>query len=291
MSILQQKLEAGEFAITCEAGPPKGVDVEEELKEVEEISDLIDAFNVTDLQSSAMRMSSVAMCRLIEERGLETVYQMTCRDRNRLGLQSSLLGAWALGMRNVLALTGDYTTLGDHPQAKPVFDLDSIQLLETIQRLNNGEDLVGNELQGSPQFFAGAAANPGADPLEPQIIKSRMKAHHGAKFFQTQAVYDPQIFAKFMEELRSAGVDTPVMVGILPLKSAGMARFMDSNIAGVVIPDGVIQELTDASDTVQKSLEICARVINETADVCEGVHLMPMGWEKYVPDILSQTDL
>ncbi len=291
MSILQQKLEAGEFAITCEAGPPKGVDVEGELHEVEEISDLIDAFNVTDLQSSAMRMSSVAMCRLLEERDLETVYQMTCRDRNRLGLQSSLLGAWVLGMRNVLALTGDYTTLGDHPQAKPVFDLDSIQLLETIQTLNSGEDLVGNELQGSPQFFAGAAANPGADPLEPQIIKSRMKAQYGAKFFQTQAVYDPEIFANFIEELRSAGVDTPVMVGILPLKSAGMARFMDSNIAGVVIPDSVIKELSDASDTVRKSLEICARVINDTADLCEGVHLMPMGWERYVPDILSQTNL
>src|SRR6056297_1960877 len=141
MSILQQKLEAGEFAITCEAGPPKGVDVEGELHEVEEISDLIDAFNVTDLQSSAMRMSSVAMCRLLEERGLETVYQMTCRDRNRLALQSSLLGAWALGMENVLALTGDYTTLGDHPDAMPVFDLDSVQLLETIETLNGGEDL------------------------------------------------------------------------------------------------------------------------------------------------------
>lgn len=291
MSILKDKLESGEFAITCEAGPPKGVDLEEELKEVEEIAELIDAFNVTDLQSSAMRMSSVAMCSLLEDRGLETVYQMTCRDRNRLALQSSLLGAWALGMKNVLALTGDYTTMGDHPEAMPVFDLDSVQLLETIQTLNSGEDLVGNELQGSPGFFSGAAANPGADPLEPQIIKSRMKADHGAKFFQTQAVYDPKVFANFMEELRNAGVETPVMVGILPLKSAGMARFMDANIAGVVIPDKVIKELSDASDTVEKSLEICSRVINETADLCEGVHLMPMGWEEYVPQILKGTNL
>jgi len=291
MSILKDKLEAGEFAITCEAGPPKGVDVEEEINEVEKIAELVDAFNVTDLQSSAMRMSSVAMCRLLEEKGLETVYQMTCRDRNRLALQSSLLGAWALGMENVLALTGDYTTLGDHPGAEPVFDLDSVQLLDVIQTLNSGEDMVGKELQGAPQFFSGAAANPGADPLEPQIIKSRMKADHGAGFFQTQAVYDPQVFAKFMDELRGAGVDTPVMVGILPLKSAGMARFMDSNIAGVIIPDKIIEELADAEDTVQKSLDICSRVINETYHLCEGIHLMPMGWEKYVPDILAGTDL
>ncbi len=291
MSTLKDKLEAGEFAITCEAGPPKGVDVEEEIKEVEEIADLVDAFNVTDLQSSAMRMSSVAMCRLLEERGLETVYQMTCRDRNRLALQSSLLGAWALGMENVLALTGDYTTLGDHPDAMPVFDLDSVQLLETIGALNGGEDMVGNELEGSPQFFPGAAANPGADPLKPQILKSRMKADHGARFFQTQAVYDPEVFATFMEELRDAGVETPVMVGILPLKSAGMARFMDANIAGVVIPDVVIKELSDADDAVQKSIEICSRVINETADLCEGIHLMPMGWEEYVPEILDGTKL
>lgn len=291
MSILQEKLESGKFALTCEAGPPKGVEVEEQLQEVDEISHLVDAFNVTDLQSSVMRLGSLAFAYMIQDRGHEAVYQLTCRDRNRLALQSDLLNAWVLGLENVLALTGDHTSLGDHPQSKPVFDLDSPQLLEAIEHLNSGEDLAGNELEGNTDFFPGAVVNPGADPLEPQILKTRMKVKQGAKFFQSQAVYDPKVLENFIDKLRGAGVEKPVLVGILPLKSAGMARFMNKNIAGVFVPEDVIGELDEASDTVEKSLEICARAIRETSDLCEGVHLMPMGWESHVPKILKMAEI
>ncbi len=238
-----------------------------------------------------MRLGSMAFCHHIQDMGHETVYQLTCRDRNRLALQSDLLSAWTLGLRNVLALTGDYTTLGDHPQAKPVFDLDSPQLLDTITTLNNGKDLAGNELKGSPNFFAGGAVNPGADPLRPQIMKTKMKVNRGARFFQSQAVYDPQVLEGFMSELTKERINTPVLVGILPLKSAGMARFMNKNIAGVSVPEEIINELADADDTVAKSIEISARIIKQTKNLCQGVHLMPMGWEKYVPEIIELAGL
>ena len=290
MSSLREKITTGEFTITCEVGPPKGTRVEKELEEIEEIAHLVDAFNVTDLQSSVLRLGSLAVSHLIEERGHEAVYQLTCRDRNRLALQSDLLSAWTLGCKNVLALTGDHTTLGDHPQAKPVFDLDSTQLLEVIKALNSGVDMEGNELEGSTDFFAGASINPVTGHRKPQIAKATVKAQRGARFFQSQAVYDPEVFREFMGELREAGVNTPVLIGILPLKSAGMARFMNDNIAGVIIPDSIIEELADAEDTVLKSIEICARIIDQTEDICQGIHLMPMGWEKHIPKILEEVD-
>lgn len=291
MGDLKDRLEQDKFVVTCEAGPPKGTKMDEELRELDEISEMIDGFNVTDLQSSVMRLGSLAVSHLIEQRGHEAVYQLTCRDRNRLALQSDLLSAWALGLENVLALTGDYTTMGDHPQAKPVFDLDSPQLLSVIGALNSGVDMNGNELQGETNFFAGATANPGADPLQAQVMKTKMKEEQGAKFFQTQAVYNPQKFVDFVHRIRSHGVTAPILIGILPLKSAGMARFMNQNIAGVSVPNDIIQELDEAEDTVKKSLEICARVIRNTVEDCQGVHLMPMGWESHVPKILDLADL
>jgi len=285
---LRQRLTQGEFVITCEAAPPKGTGVEKALEEVKKLASYVHAFNVTDLQSSVLRMSSWALCALIKQVGYEPIVQMTCRDRNRLALQADLLGAWALGIENVLALTGDYPTLGDHPGARPVFDLDSVQLIATIRELNSGRDLAGSELEGGTDFFVGAVVNPGVEPLGPHVAKMRLKVQMGAQFFQTQAVYDPQAFLGFIREVEDLGV--PILAGIIPLKSARMARFMNENIAGINVPEVVIAEMERAKTKEERkkvSVEICARIIREVRPYCQGIHLMPMGWEHCVPDILE----
>lgn len=289
---LRERLAQGEFIITCEAGPPKGTDVEKILAEVDRLASLVHAFNVTDLQSSVMRMSSWALCALIRQRGHEPILQLTCRDRNRLALQADLLGAWALGIENVLALTGDHPVLGDHPDALPVFDLDSVQLIEAIGRLNSGKDLAGNDLTGATDFFVGAVVNPGANPLEPHLWKMRLKARLGVGFFQTQAVYDPKMYGNFIR--KAEDVHVPIIVGIIPLKSARMARFMNEHIAGIHVPEEIIAEMERAKtqdERVQKSSEICARIIRAVRSMCQGIHLMPMGWEEHVPTILELAGL
>ena len=289
MSALSEALKSGRFVVTSELGPPKGVDITEMLEDAELLQGRVDAINVTDQQSSVMRLGSLAVCRLLLERGIEPIFQMTCRDRNRIALQSDLLSASVLGIENVLCLTGDYVSLGDHPQAKPVFDLDSVSLLETAGKLQQGQDLAGKELKGSPKFFLGAAVTPGADPLEPQIIKMEKKIKAGAQFFQTQAVYEPEQFERFMNQVRH--FDVPVLVGLILLKSAGMARFMNKNIAGVHVPDSLIEEMDKAENKRQKSIEIAARLIKDLKHLCQGVHIMPIGWEKQVPALLDAAGL
>ena len=231
----QESLTAGKFVVTSEIGPPKGTQVEEMLADAELLRGRVDAINVTDLQSSVMRLGSLAVCHLLKERGIEPIFQVTCRDRNRLALQADLLSASVLGIRNVLALTGDYASLGDHPQAKPVFDLDSVSLLGVVKKLQGGTDMAGNALQGAPKFFVGAVVNPGGNPPEAQIIKMEKKMKAGASFFQTQGVYDIPAFEKFMKKV--APLKVPVLAGIILLKSAGMARFMNKNVAGVFVPE------------------------------------------------------
>jgi len=289
---LQPLFEAGKFVITAEVGPLKGTDISEIDEVAELLQGKVDAANVTDQQSSVMRLGSLATCHLLKDRGLEPILQMTCRDRNRLALQSDLLSAWVLGIENVLAITGDLPTLGDHPQAKPVYDLDSVQLLWVIKRLNEGYDMVDNELQGKPNFFSGAVVNPGADTeaaFELQLIKMEKKIAAGAKFFQTQAVYDVNSFAKFMKRVESFNI--PVLAGIIPLKSAGMARFMNKNVAGVFVPDELINKMAEAEDKTQTGIEIAANLIAELKDVCQGVHIMAIGWEKKVPTVLEAAGL
>ncbi len=212
----QEKVTAGTFVITSEVGPPKGTDISAMLEEAETLRGKVDAFNVTDLQSSVMRLGSLAVCRILHERGLEPIFQITCRDRNRLALQSDLLSAFVLGIRNVLCLTGDHPVLGDHPGAKPVFDLDSVSLLHAATTMMAGKDLAGADLAGRPEFFLGAVVNPGADPLDPQLYKMERKIEAGARFFQTQAVYDLDAFAAFMKQAERFGV--PVLGGIVLLK-------------------------------------------------------------------------
>ena len=287
----RKKIQSGKFVITSEIGPPKGTDIKEAMEDAELIKDRVDAINVTDLQSSVMRLGSLAVCRLLKEKGIEPILQITCRDRNRLALQSDLLSASVLGIENVLLLTGDHTTLGDHPDAKPVFDLDSVQLIQVAKTLQEGKDMKGNELRGSPKFFMGAVVNPGADPLEPEIIKMEKKIKVGAQFFQTQAVYDINLFKKFLDSIKH--IKTTILAGIVLLKSAGMAKYMNENVAGVHVPDNLIEEIKSVpkEDRKKKSVEIAARLIKELKPLCSGIHLMPLGWDKLVPQILEAASL
>ena len=286
---LSEVFKSGKFAVTSEIGPPKGVQIEPILEEYEPLKGRVDGVNVTDLQSSVMRLGSLAVCHLLKERGFEPIFQLTCRDRNRLALQSDIISAYVLGIENMLLLTGDYPTLGDHPEAKPVFDLDSVQLLEAARRLQEGYDMAGKPLQGAPKFCLGAVVNPGADPIEPQIIKMEKKVKAGAQFFQTQAVYEVDKFAKFMDAVKYLQV--PVMAGIVLLKSAGMARFMNKNVAGVHVPDNLIEEMEKTDNKVKTSIQIAARLINELHDFCQGVHIMSIGWDKHVPAVLDAAGL
>jgi 5,10-methylenetetrahydrofolate reductase len=279
----------GKFVVTAEVGPPKGTDIEEMMQDAELMRGRVDAINATDQQSSVMRLGSLATCCLLKEKGLNPVLQMTCRDRNRIALQSDLLSANILGIENVLCLTGDFIALGDHPQAKSVFDLDSVSLLMAAKELQEGRDLSGNELKGVPNFCLGAIVTPGADPVEPQIIKMEKKVKAGAQFFQTQAVYEPRKFEEFMKAVDYLKV--PVMVGIVMLRSAGMARFMNRNVAGVHVPDNLIEEMDKAENKAQKSVEIAARLITEMKSCCQGAHIMAIGWEKKVPEVLDAAGL
>ena len=279
----------GKFVVTAEVGPPKGIDIQEMLETAETIRGKVDAINATDQQSSAMRLGSLATCCILKQKGLETVLQVTCRDRNRIALQSDLLSAAVLGIDNVLCLTGDHVSLGDHPQAKPVFDLDSVSLLQAAKVLEQGKDLAGKELAGSPKFCLGAVVSPASEPVEPQLIKMERKVRAGAQFIQTQAIYEPKKFEEFIKA--TAHLKVPVMVGIVFLKSAGMARFMNKNVAGVHVPDDLIEEMDKAENREKKSIEIAARLIKEMKSMCQGVHIMAIGWERIIPEVLAAAEL
>ena len=286
----KEKLQSGKFLVTSEIGPPKGIETRQLLEDAELIRTRVDAINVTDLQSSVMRLGSLVVCSILKQKGFDPVYQLTCRDRNRLALQSDLLSAAALGIENVLILTGDHTTSGDHPEAKPVFDLDSVQLLQVASRLQDGFDMNRNKLVGvAPKFCLGAVVNPGADPLEPEIIKMEKKIAAGAEFFQTQAVYDLEIFENFLNKTKY--LKARIMAGIVLLKSAGMARYMNKNIAGVSVPEALIKEMEAANDKVAKSVELASRLIKELKPMCSGIHIMPIGWDKVVPLVLDASGL
>ncbi len=293
MSRLQESLEQGKFTITGEVGPPKGVDLHHCMdEEVSYIKDRVVAINVTDNQSSVMRISSLSICALLAQQGLEPILQITCRDRNRLGIQGDILGAYVLGIRNILALTGDHNTAGDHPDSKPVYDLDSVSLLTALTSLKNGKDLAGEELNGIPEdIIPGAIVTPGADPVEMQLIKMEIKIEAGARFFQTQAIYDPKVFESFMN--KASRYKVPVLCGIVIIKSAGMAKYMNNFVPGVQVPDTMITPLKEASkeDRPKKSIELMAEFIKEVKPMCQGLHIMAMGWERYVPELLDICDL
>lgn len=285
----RDKINSGNFVVTSEIGPPKGILIEPILDEVETFKDRIDAVNVTDLQSSVMRLGSLAVCSLLKNRGFEPIFQITCRDRNRLALQSDLLSASVLGVENVLVLTGDHPNLGDHPQAKPVFDLDSVQLLEVINTLNSGFDMVGNKLDKNTHFFSGAVVNPNAEPLEPEIFKMEKKIKAGANFFQTQAIYDVELFKNFLKLVKN--IKIPILAGIVILRSAKMARYMNENIAGVKVSEDLIKRMVETKDKREESINIASELIKEFKHLCQGIHIMPIGQEDKVPFILDKAGL
>lgn len=282
---LKHKLDNGQFVITAEVCPPKGCDCTVFLAKARAMAPVVDAINVTDNQGSHMRISPLAASAMLIREGIEPIFQLTCRDRNRLALQSELLGAAALGIRNVLALTGDHLSFGDHKGAKPVFDLDSVQLLQTITQLNSGTDLSGKKLHGVPSFYAGAAAAPQAEPFELSVVKLRKKAAAGAFFLQTQAVFDSEHFQKFATIARQ--LDLKTIAGILLLKSAAMARFINANIPGLKVPELIIAELEASSDPAATGLEIACRTAREIRDCIDGIHIMAMGREEAVPAIVQ----
>ncbi len=283
----------GEFVVTAEVGPPKGCHIDHLVEEAKEFLSDISAVNVTDNQSSVMRLGSLATCVKLKEAGLTPIFQMTCRDRNRIALQSDLLSAAALGIDNVLCLTGDHTKMGDHPGAKPVFDLDSVSLLHTVCQLEKGLDLSGNALVGEPPKFAkGAVVSPCSESVDAQLAKMERKVMAGAEYFQTQAVYEPEKFIAFMEKAKQFG--KPVQLGIVIPKSAAMAKFMNKNVAGIHIPDEMIEELAADKEKAKAGItgvEIAARLIKECRPYCQGVHIMALGWEAKVPEILKLAGL
>jgi methylenetetrahydrofolate reductase (NADPH) len=291
MSNFKDNLKNGNFVITGEIGPPKGTNIEQSLEEALSMKGKVTAVNVTDLQSAVMRLGSLATCHLLHKRGIEPIFQMTCRDRNRLALQSDLLSAWALGIENVLCLTGDHPSLGDHTESKPVFDLDSVQLVRTAKSLNDGKDLSNHDLDGSPDFFIGAVVTPEAEPAEPQIIKMKKKIDAGAQFFQTQAVYNVDRFQKFVDETKNMSVS--IIAGIVVLKSSAMAKYMNKNVAGINVPDNLIEEIESVKkeDRKKKAVEIAGRMIRQIKPFCQGVHLMTLGWEDLVPQIIEEAEL
>lgn len=298
MSKLKESLKSGKFTVTGEIGPPKGTNVEPALDEaMEYLKDTVVAVNVTDIQTAVMRAGSLAMCILLKEKGIEPILQMVCRDRNRLALQSDLLNAAIFGIENVLSITGDHVVMGDHLEAKPVFDLDSVSLLEAMKILESGSDMgktpkgEPNVLDGTPKFFKGCVVAPCAEEVEPQVIKLEKKVAAGAEFVQTQAVYDPKAFEDFIKRVEYLKV--PILVGIVVLKGAGMAKYMNKNVPGVHVPDDLVERLSSASkeDIPKVSVEISGELINRMKDMCQGAHIMPLGWDKYVPDIISAAKL
>ncbi|MBI2832394.1 MAG: methylenetetrahydrofolate reductase [Chloroflexi bacterium] len=285
----KEALSTNKFIITSEVAPPKGTNLEKMLHHIDLLKDKVDGINVTDHQSSVMRFPSIGGCLSIKERGGEPILQMTCRDRNRLALQAELLLAYTRGIRNVLCLTGDAVPVGDHKEAKGVFDLDSTQLLKAVHLMESGKDLGGSNLEGSVEFCAGAIVTPEARPLDPQLIKFEKKVEAGAQFFQTQAIYDLDNFGKFMEYARKFHVK--ILAGIVLLSSARMAKYMTENVPGIFVPQNLIDELAAApkGGALAKGIEIAGRMIAglKKNAICDGVHIMAIGKEEVVPDILA----
>ena len=294
LSNLQKNLKEGKFVFTSEFGPPKGVDTAIIKEKVDLLKDNVVAANVSDLQGANMSIDRLAASYLILKMGLEPVAQFTCRDRNRLSLQSDVLSAYTMGIRNILVLTGDYPTVGDHPASCPVFDLDSVQLLWAISRLEEGWDLSGNELTKKPAFFKGAAVKVECDTeasYELQLIKMKKKVKCGAQFFQTIPVFDADNFLRFTERVRKLKIDVPILAGVQLLKSERMANYMNRYLPGVSVPQKTIDRLAVATDKLAVSLDIVASTINKIKPYCAGIHIGAQGWEEHIPALINNINI
>ena len=290
---LEKILESGKFAVTAEAGPPKGTSAAVVQRKGEMLRNCCDAVNVTDNQTAIVRMSSMAGCALLKQVGVEPIMQMVVRDRNRLALQSDVLGAVAIGIGNFLCLSGDHQKFGNHPTAKGVFDIDSIQLIQMLKKMRDEKKLLcGEDISGEVPLFIGAAANPFADPFEFRVRRLAKKVKAGADFIQTQAVYDVPRFARFMEMVCERGLDKQVhiLAGVIPIRSLGMARYMRDYVSGVSVPDEIITRLEEAEKAKDEGVKIILEIIEQLKEIpgVHGIHIMAVGWEDIVPEMVER---
>jgi len=288
MSLLERSLSEGEFVVTTELTPPKGIDLTELYANADYLKGHVHGINLTDSHRARMTVDPKAVAHLLLSRGIEPIVQITARDRNRIAIQADLLGASALGIENFVFMTGDSPVGGDHPNAKAVFDLSTAEMLAAAEGLRLGRDMQGNELNGAPNLFLGAVANPAAKSLEAEIANTQRKADNGAKFLQTQAIFEPARLETFMRSLQRDGVS--VLAGVIPLKSAKMARWLNANVPGIIVSEALLAEL-DAAASIgceeEVGIAIAARVIRALRPICAGVHIMAIGWERRIPQILA----
>lgn len=284
---LREKLEAGQFVVTGELAPPKGTNVEKLRQNARNLKEHVDAINITDNQRSIMKLSSLASCLILKEEGVEPVIQVTCRDRNRIALQSDILSADVLGVHNVLTLTGDPVRVGDHTEAKPVFDWNSMGLIEAITNLNKGIDSEGHPLNGPTHIFIGGAINPSSAQTGSQLDRLQKKIDLGVHFIQTQAIYDMEKFQEFMEGVQKRNMKVFIVAGILLLKSAKMARFINKKVPGIHVPEAMISELEKDPDPLKKGIEIASQQMAQCRQLCHGAHLMTVGIEEKILDIIQ----
>ncbi len=293
---LEKVLESGMFAVTAEAGPPKGAAARVIQRKGELLRSCTDALNVTDNQTAIVRMSSLVSCMLLQQLGVDPVLQIVCRDRNRLAIQSDVLGAVALGIGNILCLSGDHQKFGNHPTAKGVFDIDSIQLIQTLKSMRDERKFLSSEnITSEVPLFIGAAANPFADPFEFRVIRLAKKVRAGVDFIQTQAVYDIAKFAKWMEMVAERGLDKEVhiLAGVIPIRSVGMARYMRDYVSGVYVPDEIVTRMEDATEAKKEGVRIVLEIIEQLKEIpgVHGIHIMAVGWEDIVPEVVEQAGL
>jgi 5,10-methylenetetrahydrofolate reductase len=292
MSALSQKLGTAAFTVTTELTPPKGTDLSDLLATADSLRGYVDGINLTESPRARLSTGPVGVAKVLKDRGHEPIVQFTTRDRNRIALQADILGAAVLGIENMVFMAGDAPANGDHPQAKPVFDLSTIELLQAARSLQEGRDMAGNALKGRPELFLGATANPGCADLQREVENVRRKIEAGAQFLQTQAVYDCDALRRFVDALKP---DVSVLVGIIPLKSSKMARWLNANVPGIAVPAVLIAEMErvagDVQAEVRTSIDICARIIADAKTHCSGMHLMAMGWESHIPAILAASNL
>lgn len=305
MGMLKDALESGKFGVTAEMAPPKGYNFTEQLEVAKLLNGKVHAVNVTDMQSACLKASSIGLCVQLKQAGIEPILQMTGRDRSRMAIMADMLSAASFGIDTMLALTGDHPTVGDCKASKPVYDLDSVGILKMLSEMEaTGNDCGGNELDGgAPSFYKGAAVTPVYDPLPLQINKLRQKVEAGAKFVQTQGIFDLETFKRFCDEVDKAGIKTHIMAGIIPLKAAGMAKYMNENVPGIAVPQDQIDRLAAAAAEGKEKgvkglpaklgIELAAELIAQIKDanICDGVHIMAIGAEKNVPTILDKAGI
>lgn len=288
---IAELIRQGKFVVTAELGPPKGTNLDGFLKQASYLKGKVHGVNVTDGQAGLMKLGSLAACKHLKDFGINPIMQITCRDRNRIAIQSDLLSAATFGIQNVLVLTGDPVKIGDHPDAKPVFDIDAAELMAVIKKLGAGVDMTDHKLEGAAKFSVGAAMNPCVDDLDTEISKTRNKIAKGADFFQTQGVFDAAKFKKFIDLYHKEGFKAPILAGIILVKSAKMARFMNEKIPGIKIPEDMVQRFENAKDAKAECVQVAAELIKTVRPHVQGVHLMAIGWEELIPQVLKTANL